>query len=106
MYLYHCRTVEEKWGKMGEGWLGGRKGHLRGKGVDWGPKGPVVLRRTQPFPQSPPAPEAPIIVASSTDKWETDRDQLLTQSPHHSSGLSGDNIHISPIILVEPQLYQ
>ncbi|KAF8330383.1 uncharacterized protein EI90DRAFT_3124427 [Cantharellus anzutake] len=33
--------------------------YLKGKSVDWGPKGPpVVLRRTQPLPQSPPAPEA------------------------------------------------
>ncbi|KAF8330736.1 uncharacterized protein EI90DRAFT_3123971 [Cantharellus anzutake] len=49
--------------------------YLKGKSVDWGPQGlPVVLRRTQPLPQSLPVPEAPVVLESSTDKGETDHD--------------------------------
>ncbi|KAF8327201.1 uncharacterized protein EI90DRAFT_3127246 [Cantharellus anzutake] len=45
--------------------------YLKGKSVDWGPQGlPVVLRRTQ----SLHVPEAPIVLESSTDEGETDRD--------------------------------
>ncbi|KAF8326196.1 uncharacterized protein EI90DRAFT_3018710 [Cantharellus anzutake] len=37
-------------------------------------------------PSSIPAPEAPVILESSTDKGETDRDPSLTRNLHHGSG--------------------
>ncbi|KAF8327020.1 uncharacterized protein EI90DRAFT_3127521 [Cantharellus anzutake] len=61
--------------------------YLKGKSVNWGPQGlPVVLRRTQPLPQLLPAPEAPIVLESSTDEGETDRDLRLTWNLCHGSG--------------------